>query len=329
MIEVWYGPRQVFGARGSPQRWVNVLGRIHAPEGIAAAGYRLNGGAPSRLRLGPDGRRLLGPGDFNVEVDPADLRPGSNVVRVDALSRAGLRASADVEVVYDPGRRGSLPATVDWAPGGSPNDVAQVVDGRWRCEADGVRTVDVGYDRLIAVGDVTWQDYELTVPMTVHGFDTSCHGRMPSMHSAAGVVLRWQGHYEWDRSRPRWGYAPVGAVAWYSWIPGSDDWRLTFLGGAGPRVRFFGTDRASRWIEPGRPHQLKAQVRSRPGRTSVYRLKVWPADEAEPEPWDLASAGLPGELDRGAACLVAHHADVTFGRVDLKAVVGVPTRAGL
>ena len=45
VINVWYGSQQTFGANGQPQQWVNVLGDVSDPGGMASLTYTLNGGA--------------------------------------------------------------------------------------------------------------------------------------------------------------------------------------------------------------------------------------------------------------------------------------------
>lgn len=138
---------------------------------------------------------------------------------------------------------------------------------------------------------------------------------MPSYHCAAGFVLRWHGHLDWDGTRPRWGYAPAGAIAWYSYIPNRKAYRLTFMGGPDRDVRFFGTDPSGRQLRMGVTYIFEARVQSQRGRPSMYRMKVWRAGEAEPARWDLQSEGLPGELTQGSLLLIAHQADATFGDV--------------
>ena len=76
-----------------------------------------------------------------------------------------------VTVNYTAGVTAALPYTAGFAAAGAISDVAQVADGRWFLTGSGVRTDSsaTGYDRLIALGDWTWQtNYEVTLPVTVH-----------------------------------------------------------------------------------------------------------------------------------------------------------------
>ena len=162
-IDVWYGQNQTFGAIGQPQTWVNVLGNVSDPVGLPSLSYTLNGGPSQPLSVGPDATRLPSPGDFNVEMPYTSLKPGSNTVIITAVdSSEGLQSQSAVNVQYDSGNTWPLPYSINWSQaGGNINSVAQVVDGNWTIEPDGtVRTLEVGYDRLIAIGDAaTWKDY--------------------------------------------------------------------------------------------------------------------------------------------------------------------------
>ncbi len=184
------------------------------------------------LPLGPTAFRLIGEGDFNIELDREALIQGDNTVEIIATDRNGNEAGQTVTVRYAPASSCPLPHSVNWDQTKEINDVAQVVDGLWRLTDDGVRTVEIGYDRIIAIGDGDTQDL-----------------------IACGVAYR-----------------------------------------------------------------LKARAESRPDTPSLYRMKVWPADQGEPDGWQLEGLGGQGELDRGSLLLVAHNADVTFGDVTVTAV---------
>ena len=44
-IDLWEGHTQYFGENGSPQPYVNILGSVSDPDGIASLVYSLNGGS--------------------------------------------------------------------------------------------------------------------------------------------------------------------------------------------------------------------------------------------------------------------------------------------
>ena len=107
LINVWYGEDQIFGPR-VPQPFVNILGNVRDSAGLAWLSYSLNGGPPTLLSIGPDGRRLECQGDFGgnpgtgnqfqvgavVVVDEEDVPPV-----VAAVTAGPLR-----DVVRDAGR---------------------------------------------------------------------------------------------------------------------------------------------------------------------------------------------------------------------------------
>ena len=52
--------------------------------------------------------------------------------------------------------------------------------------------------------------------------------------------------------------------------------------------------------------------------TTIYRLRVWPAELEEPEGWDFqVEQTSDAALRKGGVALVAHHVDVTFGGVSV------------
>ena len=153
-IDVWYGTNQQFGQLGNAQQWVNILGNVSDPDGIASLTYTLNGGSVQPLSVGPDDRRLALPGDFNVEIDRADLNIGSNEVQITAVDNLGNANSQTVSVDYAE-NVWPLPYTIDWSSVNNIQDVAQIVDGKWTLEPGGVRISEVDYDRVLAIGDVS------------------------------------------------------------------------------------------------------------------------------------------------------------------------------
>jgi hypothetical protein len=86
-INIWYGSTQNFGYRGMPQRQINILGNVTDPDDtnpeeveIVSLSYTLNDGDPKNLSMGPDTRRLLKKGDFNVELFDDELSVGVNTL---------------------------------------------------------------------------------------------------------------------------------------------------------------------------------------------------------------------------------------------------------
>ena len=173
VINLWYGTPETFGARGQPQTWDNVLGNVSDPVGIASLSYTLNGGPRTALSWGPNQVRLVGPGDFNVEIAATSLNVGANVVHIVATDLKGRQAVRDVVVNKVNGGPWPIPYTADWSTaGGNVNSLAQVVDGRWEIKPDGtLHNTQRGYDRTVAIGQAsTWARYEVTAPITINAW---------------------------------------------------------------------------------------------------------------------------------------------------------------
>ncbi len=308
VIDVWYGPVQHFGHLGNVQRWVNVLGNASDPDGITSLTCTLNGGDEQTLGIGPDTRRLQRAGDFNVEIDRADLVAGDNTVVIALVDSLGNRTETTVTITFDDGPVWPETATVDWAAAARIEDVAQVIDGKWTLAADGVRTVEPGYDRIIGIGDITWDNYEATVPITIHGIDPNGFN-WPSVAPGLGVLLRWKGHSIWGNWQPNIGYLPEGGTIWYDW--GDNGGRLKLFGDDGLNM----LDQSGRKLDFDVQYMFKIRAETRPGEGTLYSAKVWAAGESEPPGWDLSGMDGPSDLPDGSMLLVAHHVDATFGTV--------------
>ena len=316
-IDVWYGDEQWFGRNGVPQKWINVLGRASSPVGISSVRWGLKQ-EMNPLPLGPTAFRLRSLGDFAIEIDAERLEEGDHTLRIVANDMDGDEAESNVKLHFLRGAAPSLPYTVDWSTAKSINDVVQVVDGLWRIEDGGVRPVDLHYDRIIALGDMRWTDYQVTVPETIHRFsDCPASFRWPSYGQSAGVLLRWVGHYDWGHLRPRRGWNPFGALSFYGWMREHQQRRAFVMGGRGGHIA---VDQSGFTLQLGTRYMTKFRVRSRRGKTSEYAVKYWPVDEAEPDKWLLQAEGQEGELANGCVLLVAHHTDVTYGNVTVEPV---------
>jgi regulation of enolase protein 1 (concanavalin A-like superfamily) len=313
-IDVWYGDVQHVGATGHTQRWANVLGRVTDPNGdVTSLTWSLNGGPERPLTIGDDHPRLLQPGDFNVEIDRDDLVAGENEVVITATDRAGNEAQRTVTLVHHPGATWPLPTRVEWAGATRPTDVVDVVDGRWSVTPDGVRNDVSGYDRLLAVGDVTWTDYEIEVPVTVHSLYAN--------DGAVGFFLRWTGHTEapphQPGMQPRAGWRPSGALAWYRGLYGHP-----------PRVEIssadedvLAADQSGFSLTPGRTYVFRASVQ-RTAQGDRYRMTVVPAGQPESAGVTIEALDTTFAKANGSALLIAHRAQVTFGDVVVTEVGG-------
>ena len=113
-LELWYGHHQVFGSPGNPQRWINLLGRVSEPLSLASLHSLLNGGASRPISIGPNRRRLVGPGDFNIDIDRAELVAGTNTATICATNKWGEETVADVTIESTKGATWPLPWVSDW-----------------------------------------------------------------------------------------------------------------------------------------------------------------------------------------------------------------------
>ncbi|MGE3166570.1 MAG: DUF1349 domain-containing protein [Planctomycetota bacterium] len=309
-IVAWYGDTQEFFAVGTPQPWANILGNVTDAEGVASLRYSLNGGPSIPLNIGPDNRRLFGPGDFNIDLNVANMQPGANQVIITAIDGIGNETSKSLTIHNSAGPVWPLPTTVSWSGLDSVTQVAQVVDGKWGLEPEGLRITELGYDRLVAIGDTSWTDYEATVSFVVHSVDHESAYTPQSGGPAFGMILRWPGHTVGSNQQPYHEFFPLGAIGWFRY---KQD-------GTG-RFQLYGNNGGNLDIEPNHlfpfevEHYLKMRVET-VGNTDYYKLKVWPATETEPSEWFLAgSQGGPSDPANGCMLLLAHHVDVTYGDV--------------
>lgn len=323
-INVWYGNEQNFGQLGNAQKWVNILGNVSNPFTVTALSYTFNGGPAVPLNMGPDGLRLAEEGDFNIEIDYNDLNVGNNVVVISATDASGT-AQVTVNVNYQsPPASWPAQVVVDWTDSNNIQDLAQVIDGQWEVDtsANTVRPLTYDFDRLLGIGDMSWADYEVTVPVVIKGIDEG--GFLGASNGPGiGFITRWSGHFDLGSEQPRTGWQNLGALGWYRWAP-TDPVTTGF------QLIGYGGD----WLATNDDKQLafetpyffKMKVASNPGQTATYSFKVWEQGTAEPVEWDLQAQGTSGEPKSGSILLIAHHVEVVFGEVivDLNTVKTKP-----
>ena len=133
----------------------------------------------------------------------------------------GNQLTENLSINYLTGNTWPLPYTIDWSSVGSLESAVQVVDGAWEITANGLRTRSTGYDRAINIGDSTWENYEITVPITLHGVDQNCFTDLATNPCnggpLVGVLMRWQGH-DITNIKPNWEWRPLGALGAYRWF---------------------------------------------------------------------------------------------------------------
>jgi regulation of enolase protein 1 (concanavalin A-like superfamily) len=309
VINVWYGDTQTFGQVGVPQQWVNVLGDVSDFNEVNTLTYSLNGGTPQPLWMGENIRRLVAPGNFNVEIDYASLNPGANTVTITATDNNGLQSSHSVTVNYVAGQSWPLPYTINWSTASSIQSVAQIVDGIWAIQSDGtVRTLQTGYDRILDLGDRNaWQNYVATAEVTMNGVNPNGF--------AVGFVVGWQGHTTVQYGQvlpdqPRTGHPFPGAGIYGGGL--GPEGVMIYENTVGNPETIIVQDTTGRTLNLGVKYVFKFQVQNNSSGGSHYSFKIWPASGAEPANWDLQG---DGELGLGSVILLAHECDVSFGTV--------------
>jgi len=308
VFDLWRGNEQRFGNAGLPQKWINILGSVADADGIDQLFASVNGGAERPLGIGPDGRRLVNTGDFNVEIATDSLRSGDNTVELRAVDGAGNTNSTTVHAIWNPVENLGLSYSTDWANASEPTDYMQIVDGEWEITGSGVHTVAPGYDRILAVGDTSWSDFDATTTVEVHGLDVS--GFNPrSISPLVGLAMGWNGHSKrtaTDRSQPLWYFWPTGAFTWYKY----EEVGSGFVEVRGNLDSAVATNRNFDLVT-GLEYTIRVQsVTETTGVT--YRMKIWNSISPEPSRWTAETLVVGGPPSGGIA-LVAHHVDATFG----------------
>ena len=311
LIDLWYGTDQSFGQLGLPQLWVNILGNVSDSDGVASLTYSLNGGPVRSLNMGPTNYRLAEPGDFNIDIPTADLLEDVNSVIITAVDGLNNTSVEFVTIDFASGNLWPLPYSVDWSTVSNIQDVAQVVDGLWAIESNSLRPLQVEYDRLVAMGDIAWEEYEVTVPITIYGFDPG--GFMaPSNRPGVGLLLRWLGHSDIGNQQPEIGIDPLGAVGMYRISEDGPPHSIEMWTNESPT-----SPGVSRTLEFGIRYIWKMRVEDIADLGPLYSLKVWEDGEPEPLDWDLQEQQELTDLDVGSLVLVAHHVDAMFGTVTI------------
>ena len=317
-LQFWYGSHQHVGHLGHPQRFFNLLGTA---KGVTSLAYRLNDAKPHDLNLGKDHFRLLGAGDFNAEIAFESLREGDNKVVFTALHEGQCLCKV-LSLSYTAGRTWALPYNVSWSQIAAAAEAVQIVDGRWHLSRKGLRTAASGYDRLITLGDMRWQDYQITVQATIHDFFIAPDHPWADggLMGGLGVLFRWSGHRP-DAHSPYREWRPNGAIGWYRarWEEKPAQVRCLNISDAVVQ------DRLMVETEPlelllNQPYTFQFAVQTQAAGTSLYRYRVWPTHHPERQLCDLSCRGNEGEAAQGSILLVCLFADVTVGNIAVEAL---------
>jgi hypothetical protein len=308
-IRLFQGVEQAAGFGGISQPIFNLLGNVADADGVGSLVYSLNGAREEPLVLGPDTYRLHLPGDFNAEIPYTSLDEGVNTILLRAIDGEG---NESVEIVTVDGAMNVTPVpdfAIDFSSLDSIQEVAAVVDGDWGLFEDGLRVNSMAYDRLIAIGDLGWTDYEATATLTIH--EVEPFFEPPSHGAALGFVTRWPGHTP-DGRTPTRQWWPFGSFAHLRWRGEGSTFTSQNFTLQADRSRVLDT-RSGSHIQVGVVYSMRVSVETRPDGSTLHRLKMWVAADPEPAEWDVEGfEDGDDDLSAGSLLLVAHHVDVTF-----------------
>ena len=353
-IEIWYGERQKVGNAGKIQNDFNLLGNISMQNGIEELNYTLNDSEPVSLNYGihplfGDQRRLARHGDFNADIRLEDLNPGENKIKIYARDTLGNENTRVIMVDKQSGNS-SLPLYVNWQKADHLQDVCQIIDGKWKKTKFGIRPEISGYDRVVALGNNDWQDYEVKFKVVVHGFDSLVCENCGVEGRSFGPLLRFKGHssgvfknwqvkwwgmdsaiyidHEFPETQPKWGYQPIGGIGFLTFSQSIyEKTGETFL----LHEYFYGGKSRNEIKDTisfafGDTFWMKMRCRSQgfsapDSAITKYSLAVWKDGETEPSGWDYSVTDTcQHALQRGSLALIAHCADVEFGNVEIREI---------
>ena len=311
VINVWYGLDQRFGHLGTPQTWINIMGNVSdSSSAVVALNYSLNDGPSHQLVLGKDNLRLENTNDFNIEEGYTNFICGNNHIDLSANDSVGNVNNTRVNIFYTCSVDWPMPYSVDWSTVSDIQDVAQVVDGQWIISNGKVTPTPQGYDRIIAMGNMTWKNYTVTVPITLNS-------EMTSPGANFGIALRWKEHVFWPNKHngayPREGWYPLGAIAGYFDYTGFGGKRLALLGN---NMNFFANDSTEMQLVAGSTYNFKARAQT-VGTDQVFSLKVWEQGTGEPANGTVRGNAPAGALTQGSILLLSYDSDVSFGSITI------------
>src|SRR5659263_21366 len=311
-ITLWYGKSQKFGQIGVPQKWINILGNVRSGSGIATLNYSLNNAIAANLSIGTQSLRLSSIGDFNIEINRSDLLCADNQVKINAKDNLGNTRTEIVTVNYSCNNVWPLPYFINWRNVANIQDAAQVVDGLWTKDANSILPAIIGYDRLIAIGDMNWTDYEITVPITIN---TPLVSSAPNGGPNFGLSMRWQGHNKNSNEQPGAKWWTIGAIGGYMW--NGTAYQIQMIGHSATATSTIAKDTSGKQLTVGVPYMFKMRAKTNGTRT-LYTLKVWEQAASELTAVTISGYGDTIGLKQGSAMLNAHYSNVSFGNVTIR-----------
>lgn len=163
----------------------------------------------------------------------------------------------------------------------------------------------------MAIGDASWNDYEVSVPVTIRSATSAFAG--------VGILMRWTGHTDDPISgwQPKTGWWPLGALGWYRWTTSYPQGRLQLEGNQDHLIDW---DSSGQRLENNVPYIFKMRVETGVGQVPWYGLKVWKEGDPEPADWVLSGQEGPEDPQHGSFLLLAHRVDANFGDVTVTSI---------
>ena len=221
---------------------------------------------------------------------------------------------------YDFGRKRIWPKTytAQWTSNASIAQQAQILEGQWRYEGNGVRPLTTGFDRALLIGDTGWTELRRQVAV---------HDPLVQPDHAAGLRGRPRGRLAGPQRLGPAAQRPPGRRP----VPLREAARRRRSSSRSATAPVRSTTRRSPARRPrSRPAcsircASASRAASRPARTR-YSCKVWRADQAEPAAWDLRD-GHPGLARHDRAALRLGRPPRPRGRRDVRQRHGHTARA--
>ncbi len=178
-----------------------------------------------------------------------------------------------------------------------------------------------GYDRVLAIGDSSWDSYEVKLSIAMHDL----HTVDPRGRDGGGILLglQWNGHTSspvgGDVS-PHLGWIPSGAFHFNGTnaILHPTEWYPQFNGNQNPLVN------QPLPLQEGHTYnfvidsqRLAADTDPSDGIDRIYSLKVWEQGTQEPANF-LIHQTMVDQVAHGGIYLNAHYFDVTFGNLTVE-----------
>lgn len=324
-IDLWNLHEGVTAYAGA-QRIFNVLGNLENAEAIETLTYRLNDGSVTPVhfkRTESDRGRLERIGDFNIDTINTDQLQNHNRLTLTARTNDGedITQSADFRVQNSADRDSNY--RLDLTAIDFPEQVGQVVDGRWQVSKDqrGEACLEVsedntGLDRIILLsGRSLDTGYRIRARLAVAAWTGSPYN--------VGLVFKWNPHSQGDGTclPRRWN---TGLGYYYSHCPGlrirvgvdvhldknnikvgdhimgEECFSFTryWLSRVAQKARIVA--RPLPQIVPGPDHWFDLLIRG-----DVHALTVWQASRKQPPP-QIVVREPASLLPPGAAGFIAH-----------------------